>query len=95
MIKVKPLVWKAAPYESDPTAIDHYAVLRGGWLYIIKQRSHGIYLHGGEERPAGCVYPRNGENGAPSFSTLEAAKHAAAIEWEAFIKSAIEESASP
>lgn len=89
--KVKPLVWKAAPYDDELTATDHYAVYRGSWLYIIRQRSHGVYLYGGDARPAGCIYPPLDMSFAGiEFPTLEAAQAAAQAEWEAFVLSTLE-----
>ncbi len=90
-LTIKPLVWKAAPYETDFQATDHYAVYhvlgRPGhtWLYIIKERSHGIYLYP-ESMPSDC----SDYEGEP-FPTVEAAKGAAQAEWNAFIRAAVEE----
>lgn len=91
-IKVIPLVWKsAAIYETDTSALDHYAVFRGGWLYLIKQRSHGIYLYKSKDPLAGSIYPSEGTTaGGVPFKTLQEAKDSAQTEFESFIREAIQ-----
>ncbi len=90
LITVKPLVWKAAPYEGDIPASDHVAIFRGNWLYFIKQRMHGVYLYAADCRPAGSIYPQHGMAlAAVEFPTLEAAKEAAQVEWNAYVREAI------